>query len=126
MVVVVDWPCPTGTRLLDLSVRSPFNSSLGPDVQRTGGVAAQRAEDDKRRRYGGLSILPCVFETGGRPGDSAQALVRMLVRMAAGEDEVPATAALLWQRISHGLQAAASWQLATAVVRRGLLATAAM
>ena len=91
----------------------------------TDGVAAREEEQDKRRRYAGLAILPCVFETGGRAGDSAQALVRMLARLAAGEDEAPAMAALLWQRISHGLQTAACWQLATAVVRHGHLATVA-
>ena len=93
----------------------------------TDGAVAREEEQDKRRRYAGLAILPCVFESGGRAGDSAQACVRMLARMAAvDEDEVPAVTAFLWQRVSHGLQTAASWQLATAVVRPGLLATAAI
>ena len=39
-------------------------------------VAATREEKNKKRRYAGLAISPCVFEIAGRAGDAAQGLVR--------------------------------------------------
>ena len=88
------------------------------------GVSAERAERYNRRRYDGLAILPCVFEVGGRPGKSAQGVVRAMATMAAGEEGASEMAAQLWQQISIALQTATSWQVATAYVRHSCLASA--
>ena len=86
------------------------------------GASTKREEREKRRRYAGLSISPCVFENGGRAGESAQALARAMAAMAV--DEVSALAAQLWQQISIALQTATAWQIATAYVKSSSLASA--
>ena len=88
------------------------------------GAAAAQEEREKRRRYAGLSITPCVFEIGGRAGECAQAAIRALAVMAGGEDGAPPLAAALWQEVSVALQSAVSWRVASAFVRAGSMATA--
>ena len=88
------------------------------------GASAKREEREKRRRYAGLSISPCIFENGGRAGESAQALVRAMAAMAVDEDGVSALAAQLWQQMSIALQTATAWQIATAYVKYSSLAAA--
>ena len=91
---------------------------------RRDGVSAEREERDKRRRYAGLAISPCVFEVGGRPGGSAKGVIRALAVMAAGEEGASETAAQLWQEISIALQTATAWQVASAYVKYSCLASA--
>ena len=88
------------------------------------GAAAAEEERSKRRRYAGLNISPCVLEVGGRPGESAQATVRMLAVMAGGEARASALAAGLWQEVSIALQASVAWRVASAYVRPDSLALA--
>ena len=88
------------------------------------GAAAAQEEREKRRRYAGLNITPCVFEIGGRAGDSAMAAVRMLAVMAGGDAGAPALAAALWQELSVALQSAVAWRVASAHVRAGSMAIA--
>jgi len=88
------------------------------------GAAAAEEERVKRRRYAGLNISPCVLEVGGRPGDSAQATIRMLAGMAGGEAKASALAAGLWQEVSIALQASVAWRLASAYVRPDSLSLA--
>ncbi|CAK0900349.1 unnamed protein product, partial [Prorocentrum cordatum] len=82
-----------------------------------GGAAAAEEERAKRRRYAGLNISPCVLELGGRPGESAQATVRMLAVMAGGESRASALAAGLWQQVSIAVQASVAWRIASAYAR---------
>ena len=88
------------------------------------GYSADREERDKRRRYSGLSISPCVFEIGGRAGTGAQGVVRAMAGMAGGSDGAPELAAQLWQRLSIALQTGGAWQIATAYVSQSSLAAA--
>ena len=88
------------------------------------GAAASREEREKRRRYAGLNITPCVFEIGGRAGDSAMAAIRMLAVMAGGDAGAPLLAAALWQEVSVALQSAVAWRVASAHVRAGSMAAA--
>ena len=93
MDVVVEWPCSSSTRLLDLSVRSPFNQSLGTEVAKRGGVAADRAVNDKRSRYG--STVTCVaIEVGGRLSAPGAACLRALAADARTYGRVPAAKAV--------------------------------
>ena len=87
-------------------------------------ASADREERDKRRRYSGLSISPCVFEIAGRAGTGAQGIVRAMAAMAGGDERAPELAACLWQRLSVALQTAGAWQLATAYVRHSSLTAA--
>ena len=77
------------------------------------GAAAAEEERAKRRHYAGLDISPCVVELGGRPGESAQATVRMLAVMAGGESRASALAAGLWQQVSIAARASVAWRMAS-------------
>ena len=85
-------------------------------------ASADREEREKRRRYHGLSISPCVFEIAGRAGTGAQSVVRAMAAMAGGDEKAPELAAVLWQRLSIALQTAGAWQIATSYVSYSCLA----
>ena len=66
------------------------------------GEAARAMEDTKRLRYPGADLVPCVFETLGRPGDAARCLFRSLAPTDAAE---------------RGLALGAAWQTASAILQ---------
>ena len=85
MDLVTSWPGAGIQERIDVSVRSPFNSSFhkatGWLTAAKAGVAAAQGERDKHRRYG-ASVAPLVFEVFGRLGDEGQALLARLRRGA--------------------------------------------
>ena len=61
-------------------------------------------EDSKRVRYPGAALVPFVLETLGRPGESAEALLRTLA--PTDPEERPKAIGAAWQSISAIIQMA--------------------
>ena len=66
---------------MDVAITEASTANLAERRQRAArdGVAAEREEDEKRRRYPGPNVVPFVLESLGRVGESANALLRSLV-----------------------------------------------
>ena len=84
------------------------------------GRVARTAEQDKRRKYGELNLVPVVFEVYGRAGDVAAALVRGL---AAGRGDVRRSEdiAAMWRTLQTTLARVVVAQLATTSPLFGLV-----
>ena len=87
------------------------------------GVAARRAERGKRLRYEGLPITPFVLEVGGRPGQAAIGVARVLAARA-GQADASRVAAVRWQQISIALQTGVGRTIASSLVAPSSVAAA--
>ena len=77
--------------LLDVTyadVRTADAGRLAARLRRDG-AAARMAEDRKRRRYG-ASVIPIVFESGGRLGEAGRRWLKKAYRAAGAQAEWPA------------------------------------
>eukprot|EP00969_Alexandrium_andersonii_P349654 15431538-Alexandrium_andersonii.AAC.1 len=68
------------TYMIDLTIATPWSTNAASEraASRHPGWAAQKAEDEKRRRYPGGVITPLAIETGGRWGRSGLAVLRAI------------------------------------------------
>ena len=86
----------------------PTTASTCPEVVRAraekNGAAATRAEDGKRLRYPGPSLVPFAVDALGRPGASALELLRSLAPTDPEERSVALGSA--WQSLAATLQTA--------------------
>ena len=91
--------------LLDVAVTHAVSSVAGRLARAAmeDGVSACREESHKRNKYyNAVGLVPFVFETGGRIGPAARALVRRL----APTEPAHRTAAInnLWQTLEVAMQ----------------------
>ena len=105
----------TGHRAyVDVSVVAASTADPERQRRRAGrdGEAARAMEDTKRLRYPGADLVPFVFETLGRPGESAKSFLRSIAPVDAEERSQVLGAA--WQSISAIIQVASAEALLTA------------
>jgi hypothetical protein len=94
------------TRWVDVTVVDA--ATVTEDVERRrarlDGAAAAHAEDGKRIRYPGTNLVPFAIEALGRPGASAQALLRAWAPSDLAERSLELSSA--WQELSVIIQTA--------------------
>ena len=102
------------TTYADVAIVAAFTVCLSTRRARAArnGAAAATAEDGKRLRYPGPSLVPFVVELLGRPGDDATSLLRSF---APGDPlERSCVLGAAWQTLSVLIQTAHAEQLLSA------------
>ena len=99
------------TYMIDLTIANPWSTNAASEraASRHPGWAAQRAEDEKRRRYPGGVITPLAIETGGRWGRSGLGVMRAIFR------DDPAGFRQLLREVAVAIQSHTSAQIEAAI-----------